>query len=207
MATTPVIKRVGQWFKANLTVSTLSGTGFAAAAALVLMVNVNNEQPVDIDGLYAGYGKNWQTMPETTFLPKRGLGNLFAAEKTPQRKALEAGLARGLETLGDKFSIENVETATLSRVTIKDSGLATAEFNTLFDAGRLAALSHFRCQLKDSADFYQSTKAVTEQLIADLEKNGSPEAKQITSPYRQHQSETNAVCAFSAGAMAVVSAK
>ena len=206
MATTPVIKRVGQWFKTNLTVSTLSGTGFAAAAALVLMINVNNEPPVDIDGLYSGYGKNWQTMPEMP-LPKRGLGNLFAPEKTSQRKALEAGLAKGLENLGEKFAIENVETTTLSRVTIKDSGLEATEFNALFDAGRLAALSHFRCQLNDSADFYQSTKEVTEKLIADLEKSGSPEAKQIATTYRQHQTEANAVCAFSAGAIGVVSAK
>ncbi len=206
MATTPVIKRVGQWFKTNLTVSTLSGTGFAAAAALVLMINVNNEQPVDIDGLYSGYGKNWQTMPEMP-LPKRGLGNLFAPEKTSQRKALEAGLAKGLENLGEKFAIENVETTKLSRVTIKDSGLEATEFNVLFDAGRLAALSHFRCQLTDSADFYQSTKEVTEKLLADLEKSGSPEAKQIAMTYRQHQTESNAVCAFSAGAIGVVSAK
>jgi len=85
--------------------------------------------------------------------------------------------------------------------------LEATEFNVLFDAGRLAALSHFRCQLTDSADFYQSTKEVTEKLLADLEKSGSPEAKQIAMTYRQHQTESNAVCAFSAGAIGVVSAK
>ncbi len=201
-----IVNRVGRWIRNNVVTTTLSGTGFAAAAALVLMVNINNQQVTDVDGLYTQYGQHWQTMPDMP-LPTRSLGNLFAPAKSKQRQALETGIAFGLDMLGTQFIIEGVETEKLARVSQQESGLDRTEYSAFYDAGRLAALSHFRCQLNDSSQFYVTAQVATDSVVASLTQVASQEAKTLVQTYQSGQSERDAVCSFASGAIGLLKAK
>lgn len=189
------MQRVTDWLSNNFGKAAFaSGTGaFAVAAAVILMLQPSADLNQGVGTAYDRWGSQWDSVPEPT-LGQRGAKLVFG-EKSAESKALSGGIATGLAALGPTFSINGVseDEVTLSSV---ETGLDENTFEVFHESGRIAAISHFRCQQTTDPEFYTHVNGLLDKVGSKLQTVSGAQSTALGDVLQAKGDAKQRVCQF-----------
>lgn len=204
---TPQIKPVGamqrvtDWLSNNFGKAAFAtGTGaFAVAAAVILMLQPAVDLNKGVGTTYDRWGKQWDSVPKPS-LGQRGATLVFG-EKSGESKALAGGIASGLAALGPTFKINGISADEVA-LTPGETGLDETTFEVFHESGRIAAISHFRCQQTTDAAFYGHVNGLLDKVDEDLQSVTGEQSAALGKVLHSKADAKQRVCQFAEVAIA-----
>jgi len=162
-----------------------------AAVALVFLLPVGMDSRVS--GLYDDYGQQWDSRPEQLDVI-RGGNSTTVAELSVEDNLLKSGIQAGLALLGSDFRIRGIDETLSDMPTDSISSDKAFALNAI---GQIAAISHFKCSLGASDEYYRKAWDAIQAFSPEFEKADDDTSKALSKTInRQGKAETQ-VCRVS----------
>lgn len=162
-----------------------------AAVALVFLLPVGMDSRVS--GLYDDYGQQWDSQPEQLDVI-RGGKSTTVAELSVEDSQLKSGIQAGLALLGSDFRIRGIdETVSDAPTDSIDSDKAFA----LNAIGQIAAISHFKCSLGASDEYYRKAWDAIQAFAPEFETADDDTSKALSKTIKRQGNAETQVCRVS----------
>lgn len=171
--------------------------GLATAAAGIFALTVFIAPPsteAHIDELYSAHGSHWSTSPsELESVKARRIGT--NAQASAAKQAVYMGAQHGLDDLGSEFPSEWLPSINLEPNSV--STLSTANYESLYNSGRLATIAHFKCQLSAAPSFYTAADTALQGISKHLGESTNDISVGLSAELASDHSDSEArVCSF-----------
>lgn len=191
-----LLAKITGWFANPLGGLTAAGGGLVAASALFFMVLSPGGLEGQLNDLYEGHGGQWSERPAAVSLT-RDLGRDSMRVLNAEDSALSEGVQEGLAALGPEFKLHRLLPASEAEPAPEST---RKSLQTLRAAGKLAAISYFKCSLVAEPEYFERALELQNALAKKLAESGDATSQALRETLQQTRARGNdaetQVCGF-----------